>query len=106
MSLPTHLLLAFAPANLSVDDALAPHIYVFYAAFIIAFVFTPVMRIVATHYGIIDPPDESRRVHKVPVAYLGGVAISLGWMAGLALSQLTSSYFNETLDRWEHVRIS
>jgi UDP-GlcNAc:undecaprenyl-phosphate/decaprenyl-phosphate GlcNAc-1-phosphate transferase len=70
------------------DDVLAPHIYVFYAAFIVSFLFTPVMRLVAVNYGIVDAPDSVRKFHKAPVAYLGGVAVFMGWVAGLALSQL------------------
>jgi len=69
------------------DTALAPHIYVFYAAFIISFIFTPVMRSIAMYYGIVDQPD-ARKSHKEPVAYLGGVAVFMGWVAGLAMSHL------------------
>src|SRR5690242_20687203 len=89
MSFSTPILFAAAaaPPQLTADEVLAPHIYVFYAAFIIAFVFTPVMRVVATYYQIVDRPDQSRKVHSVAVAYLGGVAMFLGWIAGLALSQ-------------------
>ncbi len=71
----------------SVDDVLSPYVFVFYAAFIISFIFTPVMRRVATYYGIIDKPDGVRKMHRKPVAYLGGVAVFLGWISGLAMSQ-------------------
>src|SRR5437870_5492676 len=40
----------------SADQVLAPYVYVFYMAFGIAFVFTPIMRSVAMYYGIIDEP--------------------------------------------------
>ena len=70
------------------DEVLSPYIYVFYAAFIVAFIFTPVMRAVAMHYGIIDQPDRLRKMHNVPVAYLGGAAVFLGWLAGLAVSEV------------------
>src|SRR5581483_2242302 len=72
----------------SVDDVLAPHVYVFYAAFLISFIFTPILRTIALYYGIIDQPDRLRKMHSEPVAYLGGVAVFLGWLAGLAMSQL------------------
>jgi UDP-GlcNAc:undecaprenyl-phosphate/decaprenyl-phosphate GlcNAc-1-phosphate transferase len=74
--------------SLTWDDVLSPHIYVFYAAFIISFIFTPVMRYIAIYYGIIDQPDNVRKLHTAPVAYLGGVAVFMGWVAGLAMSQL------------------
>jgi UDP-GlcNAc:undecaprenyl-phosphate GlcNAc-1-phosphate transferase len=74
--------------SLDWDSVLSPHVYIFYAAFIVSFIFTPVMRYIAVHYGIIDRPDSARKLHKAPVAYLGGVAVFIGWVAGLAMSQL------------------
>lgn len=82
---------AITPA-FSADDVLSPYVYVFYAAFLISFIFTPVMRRVASHYGIIDQPDNLRKMHRTPVAYLGGVAVFLGWISGLAMSQFTQMH--------------
>jgi UDP-GlcNAc:undecaprenyl-phosphate GlcNAc-1-phosphate transferase len=73
--------------NLTADAVLATYIWTFYAAFLISFIFTPIMQAVATYYGIIDKPDRVRKLHKEPVAYLGGIAVFLGWFAGLAFSQ-------------------
>jgi UDP-GlcNAc:undecaprenyl-phosphate GlcNAc-1-phosphate transferase len=61
------------------DSVLSPHVYVFYVAFLVSFFFTPIMRSVAIYYGIIDQPDQIRKMHSAPVAYLGGVAVFLGW---------------------------
>lgn len=69
------------------DDVLSPYVYVFYVAFVVAFIFTPIMRRVATYFNIIDQPDNKRKMHRTPVAYLGGVAVFLGWLCGLAASQ-------------------
>jgi UDP-GlcNAc:undecaprenyl-phosphate GlcNAc-1-phosphate transferase len=77
-----------AVAPITWDDVLSPHIYVFYAAFLVSFFFTPVMRMIANYYGVVDLPDQIRKLHTAPVAYLGGVAVYLGWVAGLAMSQL------------------
>jgi UDP-GlcNAc:undecaprenyl-phosphate GlcNAc-1-phosphate transferase len=77
-----------AVAPITWDDVLSPHIYVFYAAFLVSFCFTPVMRMIANYYGVVDLPDQIRKLHTAPVAYLGGVAVYLGWVAGLAMSQL------------------
>ena len=74
------------------DQVLSPYIYIFYAAFIVSMIFTPIMRGVATFYGIIDQPDGIRKMHSQPVAYLGGVAVFLGWMAGLAFSQFVGTH--------------
>jgi UDP-GlcNAc:undecaprenyl-phosphate GlcNAc-1-phosphate transferase len=70
------------------DTVLSPHVYVFYGAFLISFIFTPVMRSIAISYGIIDQPDAVRKLHSAPVAYLGGIAVFIGWVAGLAVSYL------------------
>jgi UDP-GlcNAc:undecaprenyl-phosphate/decaprenyl-phosphate GlcNAc-1-phosphate transferase len=73
--------------QLNANDVLSPYIYVFYAAYIVAFIFTPIMRRIAVHYWVVDEPDGARKMHSNPVAYLGGVAVFLGWLAGLAISQ-------------------
>jgi UDP-GlcNAc:undecaprenyl-phosphate GlcNAc-1-phosphate transferase len=69
------------------DEVLSPYIYVFIVAWSVAFVMTPVMQSIAMYYHIIDEPDLVRKLHSSPVAYLGGVAVFLGWLAGLAVTQ-------------------
>ena len=80
----------------TVDQVLAPYVYVFFAAFLVSFAFVPVMRQVALYYNIIDQPDGARKLHKAPVAYLGGVAVFLGWLAGLAISQFIEPHRHGT----------
>ncbi|MFN4242862.1 MAG: glycosyltransferase family 4 protein [Tepidisphaerales bacterium] len=87
---------AEAGGRFSVDAVLAPYVYVFYAAFIVSFLFTPIMRVVASHYGIVDKPDGIRKLHREPVAYLGGVAVVLGWLAGMALSRFLVAHYSNT----------
>jgi UDP-GlcNAc:undecaprenyl-phosphate GlcNAc-1-phosphate transferase len=93
------------PERHSVDSVLAPHVYVFYAAFIISFVFTPIMRTIAMYFGILDMPDKVRKTHGSPVAYLGGVAVFLGWLAGLAFSQFHIGALDDSTP-YPHVTIS
>jgi UDP-GlcNAc:undecaprenyl-phosphate GlcNAc-1-phosphate transferase len=71
----------------SADEVLSNYVYVFYAAFLVAFIATPAMRIVAIHFNIIDHPDRVRKLHTTPIAYLGGVAVFVGWLSGLFISQ-------------------
>lgn len=78
-------------ATFTADEVLSPYIYVFYAAFLLSFVLTPFMRRVATRYRIMDEPDP-RKMHEEPVAYLGGISVFLGWLGGLALSQMIFLY--------------
>jgi UDP-GlcNAc:undecaprenyl-phosphate GlcNAc-1-phosphate transferase len=72
----------------SADEVVSPYIYVFYLSFALAFVLTPIMRAIALYYGIIDHPDKIRKMHKEPVAYLGGVAVFIAWLGGVAVSEL------------------
>ena len=83
-----HFLLAdnLSP-TFTADEVLSPYVYVFYIGFLVSFFFTPVMRSVAVYYKIIDEPDLLRKMHRSPVAYLGGISVFLGWVAALALSQ-------------------
>ncbi len=62
---------------------LAPYVWVFAAAFVVTFIATPIMRKLAIANGIVDWPDLKRKAHLEPVAYLGGVALFLGWLAGV-----------------------
>lgn len=81
------------------DKILSPYIWCFYASFLTAYIFTPVMRSIAIYYGIIDKPDLVRKLHREPVAYLGGVAVFLGWLAGMAMTQFSGMHMIEpTLD--------
>ena len=81
----------------SADQILSPYVYVFYAAYIVSFLLTPVLRGVAMHYNIIDQPDGVRKMHTVPVAYLGGLAVFLGWLTGLCMSQFLPLHFMDEL---------
>src|SRR4051812_23627917 len=97
--------LAGAARALSANDVLEQYVWAFYGAFLVSFVFTPIMRVVANYYGIIDAPDRLRKMHNVPVAYLGGIAVFLGWLTGLAISQFRRMPLVEAGMPW-HVTIS
>ncbi|MBU3727962.1 MAG: undecaprenyl/decaprenyl-phosphate alpha-N-acetylglucosaminyl 1-phosphate transferase [Phycisphaerales bacterium] len=56
------------------------------AGFAVTLVATPFVRALAVSSGIVDAPDQSRKLHGRPIAYLGGVAIFLGTMAAVAVS--------------------
>jgi UDP-GlcNAc:undecaprenyl-phosphate GlcNAc-1-phosphate transferase len=90
-----HFLAQIPSQAYSADEVAAPYIYVFYAAFIVSFLFTPAMQMVASYYGIIDEPDNKRKMHSAPVAYLGGVAVFLGWITGMAASQFLQLHRTE-----------
>ena len=87
------------------DQVMSPYIYVFYISFIISFIFTPIMRVVAVHFGVIDQPDGLRKMHSKPVAYLGGVAVFLGWLAGLAFSQFLGTHAPDDAKMQAHIHV-
>jgi len=58
---------------------------IFPIAFGVAFLATPLCRKIAWRFGILDIPDLDVKTHKEPTAYLGGVAILIGVLAGLAV---------------------
>jgi UDP-GlcNAc:undecaprenyl-phosphate GlcNAc-1-phosphate transferase len=62
------------------------YIGVFIVAFLVTMLATPLIRRVAISQGIIDRPDQHRKLHSMPIAYLGGVAVFLGLMAGIFYS--------------------
>ncbi len=55
-------------------------------AFLVTLATTPVMRRMAVKHGVIDRPNEARKIHRQPIAYLGGVGVFLGLMAGILYS--------------------
>ena len=68
------------------------YIGVFVAAFLITVLATPIVRRLAIANGIVDHPDEARKQHKLPIAYLGGVAVYLGIMGGLMYSYIADKF--------------
>ena len=57
---------------------------------------TPIMRLVAKRYGVVDSPSESHKTHKNPVPYLGGVGIAIGVVGVTYLASLVSDFSRET----------
>lgn len=66
------------------------YVGVFMAAFVVTLLATPIMRRLAVANKIVDVPSDPRKVHKKPTAYLGGVAVFLGLMAGMIFSVLAT----------------
>jgi len=78
--------LAIEPNHVSPLGILHGYIGVFVIAFLVTLIATPIMRRLAVANGIIDRPSTDRKVHKLPVAYLGGVAVFLGLMGAILFS--------------------
>ncbi|MDX2114158.1 MAG: MraY family glycosyltransferase [Planctomycetota bacterium] len=67
-------------------DIFHGYLGVFIVAFVVTLLSTPIMRRLAIQNGIIDRPSEARKIHRVPVAYLGGVAVFIGMLAAIVFS--------------------
>ena len=74
---------AIAPTWLDVFNGYAGVLVV---SFLIALIATPIMRHLALANGVIDHPSDPRKVHRMPIAYLGGAAVYLGIMGGILFS--------------------
>jgi UDP-GlcNAc:undecaprenyl-phosphate GlcNAc-1-phosphate transferase len=68
---------------MSVLNVYAPLLIV---AFVVTLLTTPIIRKIAVRFDIIDHPDETRKLHTYPIAYLGGMAVFLGITAAIAIS--------------------
>ena len=54
-------------------------------ALVVSFLTTPVVKTFAYKVGAIDVPKDARRMHKVPIPRLGGLAIFIGFMVSILL---------------------
>ncbi len=62
------------------------YFFAFTLAVVIAAVVTPIIRRLALKYDIVDHPSEGRKIHKHPVAYLGGAAIFIAFLIGVLVN--------------------
>ena len=54
-------------------------------AAVVSFLMTPVVKTFAYKVGAIDVPKDARRMHKVPIPRLGGLAIFIGFLVSIVL---------------------
>lgn len=67
------------------------YLITFVLAFIIAFSSTPIVRRLAFKVGAVDVPKDERRMHKKPIALMGGAAIITGFIVSLGFDFITTS---------------
>jgi UDP-GlcNAc:undecaprenyl-phosphate GlcNAc-1-phosphate transferase len=68
------------------------YIGVLVISFLVTLFATPLMRRLAVANGVIDRPSDPRKVHRVPIAYLGGVAVFLGLLGGIFYSYMAMKF--------------
>ncbi len=66
-------------------EVLEPVWWVAAVAFGVSLAATPIARLVAYKTKIVDRPDDLLKPHSRPIAYLGGLAMCFGLLAGLAV---------------------
>lgn len=65
------------------------HLVAFAVALIVAFFATPIARRIAFNSGAVNVPKDNRRVHKKPMALMGGLAIIAGFLIAVIYSFAT-----------------
>ena len=55
------------------------HLVAFFVALIVAFFSTPIAKKIAFRSGAVDVPKDARRMHKQPMALMGGLAVIFGF---------------------------
>ncbi|MBI1304679.1 MAG: hypothetical protein GC172_12975 [Phycisphaera sp.] len=74
------------PSSFGMTELLNGYAGVFLVSFLVTLVATPLVRKLAIEMEIIDRPDEARKQHRYPIAYLGGLAVFIGVMAAIVYS--------------------
>lgn len=71
------------PAPTPIWSVIQPFLWPFMIALAGTVITTPIVRMIAFSANILDKPDAILKPHAKPIPYLGGVAIYIGWTAGL-----------------------
>jgi len=73
-------------AHTTLTDIIATYWPVLAFSFVVSLAATPLCRRLARRRNLVDRPDDFLKRHARPMPYLGGVAIFLGWTAGILLA--------------------
>lgn len=65
------------------NDTLLKLIFALVVAFLISYASTPIVKMLAFKIGAVDVPKDNRRMHKVPIARMGGLAIFYGFVVSI-----------------------
>jgi len=61
-------------------------LYIFDVSFVLALVLTPMFQRLSHQWGYVDAPDLERKIHREPMALLGGVAVFLSFAGNVLLN--------------------
>jgi UDP-GlcNAc:undecaprenyl-phosphate/decaprenyl-phosphate GlcNAc-1-phosphate transferase len=66
-------------------------------SFGLSLVLTPIFRDVFRSYGVVDEPDQGRKIHKYPIPRVGGIAIATAYLASIFIVQLRTGILDQEL---------
>ena len=66
-------------------------------SFGLSLILTPIMRDVFRSYGVVDEPDQGRKIHKYPIPRVGGIAVALSYAASFFIVDLRTGILDEHL---------
>ncbi len=73
-------------------EQIVEYVIIFVIAFIIAFSATPIAKKISAVIGAVDIPNDNRRMHKKPMARLGGLAIIAGFVFAILFLIVSYSF--------------
>ena len=73
------------------------YLITFAVALFISLAATPLCRVLAKKFNVLDKPISKIKTHKVSTPYLGGIAIALGWVISLFIIRYATDFPNGTL---------
>ena len=66
-------------------------------SFCLSLILTPIFRDVFRSYGVVDQPDQGRKIHKYPIPRVGGIAIAASYVASFFIVQLRAGVIDPQL---------
>lgn len=66
-------------------------------SFGLSLILTPIFRDIFRSYGMVDVPDQGRKIHKYPIPRVGGMAIALAYVVSFYVVQWKTGIVDENL---------
>ena len=66
-------------------------------SFGLSLILTPIFRDIFRSYGVVDEPDQHRKIHKYPIPRVGGIAVAISYVASFFIVQFRTGILEEHL---------
>src|SRR5580692_1138698 len=67
------------------------------ASFVLSLILTPIFRDVFRSYGVVDEPDQQRKIHKYPIPRVGGIAVAISYAASFFVVHFRTGILDDQL---------